>query len=69
MLWDYRKFPRHPISAERFKMKGINNIFLRYHYRLDPKLGKCVCAICRIPCGCLACVAQLDKYCSPDCAP
>ena len=34
--WGYRKFPRHPVSAEKFEMRGRNTILLNYHYRVDP---------------------------------
>ena len=50
-------------------MRGRNTISLHYNYRADPELGKCVCAIFRIPCACPACVAQLDKYWLPNCDP
>ena len=43
-----------------FEGRGGNIVFYK-NYRVDPKLGKCVCSICRIPCACTACVAQLDK--------
>ena len=49
-------------------MRGTNIIISHYHYRVDPKLSKGVCAIIRIPCECKACVSQLDKYWLPNCA-
>ena len=67
--WDYRKFPRHPVAAEKFETRGINNIVLHYHYRVDTELGKFVCAIRRIPCACPACDYQLDKYWLPTIPP
>ena len=39
-----------------------------YHYRVDPELGKAVCAICQVSCAFTACVAQLDKYWLPTIA-
>ena len=36
---------------------------------IDLELGKCVCAILRIPCACQAFVAQLDKYWLPNIPP
>ena len=45
IYWDYQKFPRNPVDAEKFETRGINTILLYYHYRVDLKLGKCVCAI------------------------
>ena len=61
LSWDCRKSPRHPVSAEKFKMRGRNTIILHYHYRVDPKLGKGFYEIRRIPCVCAACVAKLVK--------
>ena len=69
MTWDYRKFPRHPVAAEKFKTRGTNTIISHYHYRVDPELGKGVCVIRRIPCACTACMAQFDKYWSPTIDP
>ena len=69
MYWDYWNSPRHPVDAERFEMGGRNNIIPHYNYRVDPKLGKGVCAIRWIPCACPLCVAQLDKYWLPNCDP
>ena len=62
MTWAYQKFPSHPVDAETFKMRGRNTILSHYHYRVDPKLGKFVCAICRILCAYPDCVDQIDKY-------
>ena len=62
MSWYYRKFPSHPVATETFKARERNNILLKYHYRVDPKLGEDVYVIYRIPCACPVCVAQLDKY-------
>ena len=68
MTWYYKKFPRHPVTAENFKMRVRNTILLHYHYRVDPEVGKSVCAIHRVPFACTACVAQLDKYLLPNIA-
>ena len=69
MSWYYWKLPRHPVSKEKFETRGRNTIILRYHYRVDPNLGKVVCVIFRIPCACPACVDQLDKYCLTNFSP
>ena len=69
MTWDYRKFPRHPVSAEKCEIIVINTIIFHDHYRVEPELGKVACVIRRIPCACPACVAQLDKYWSPTITP
>ena len=42
-----------------------NTILSHYHYRVDPKLGKFVCAIRLIPCECTAYVYQPYKYWLP----
>ena len=36
MPWDYRKFPSHPVAAEKFEIRGRNTIILYYNYRVDP---------------------------------
>ena len=69
MSWDYQKFPRHPFTAEKFEIIGINTIILYYSYRVDPKLGNGDVSILRIPCACPDCVAQLDKYLLPNFTP
>ena len=28
MTWYYRRFPRHPVSEEKFEMRGRNTIFI-----------------------------------------
>ena len=67
--WDFHNFCHHPVAAENFVIRGRNTIISIYHYRVYPKLGKGVCDIGRIPCGCTACVDQLDKYWLTNCAP
>ena len=69
MSWDYRKFPHHPLAEEKFEIRGVNTIFSDYHYRVDPNLCKYVCAMIRITCQFLSCVAQLDKYWLTNCSP
>ena len=50
MTWKYQKFPRHPVAAKKFKMRGINTIISHYHYRVDPEFAYSHCD------------SQLDKY-------
>ena len=69
MSWYYQKFPSHSVAAETFEIRGRNTITLYYNYMVDPNIGKGVCVIFRILCACKACVAQLDKYWLPNCAP
>ena len=59
---DYCNFPRHLVAANKFGMRGINDIILNYHYRVDPEVGKGVCVVDFIPCSCPSYVDQLDKY-------
>ena len=40
---------------------GARGLSKHYHLRFDPKLGNGICAICRIPCACVACTSMLDK--------
>ena len=68
MSWDYRDFPRHPVSAEKFERRGRNNIISLFYYRVDPKLGKGVYVILWVLCAFSACVDQLDKFCLPNIA-
>ena len=42
VTWDYWKFPRHPVAATKFKMRGRNTLILHYHYRVYPELGKLI---------------------------
>ena len=44
ITWDYLKFPRHPVAAEKFKMRGGNTIIWYYHYSFHKELGKGVFA-------------------------
>ena len=67
--WDYQNFPRHPVASEKFETRGINNILLHYHYRVDPELGKGVCDIFRITCACTSCVSKPDKDWLPTIPP
>ena len=69
MSWDYRKFIRHPVAAENSKMRGRNPNISHYHYRIDPTIGKGVCAISWISCSHPSSVDKLDKYWLPNIAP
>ena len=68
MSWDYQKFPRHPVTAEKFEMRGRRYILSHYYYSVDTKLCKVVCAICRIICVFLACVDQIGTDWLPNMA-
>ena len=62
-------FSRHSVAAEKFKMRERNTLLSHYHDRVDPELGKGVCAIFRISCECPAYYTQLDKYLLPNIPP
>ena len=68
--WDYPNFPRHPVAAKKFEMRGINTIILHYNYWVDSKVVKGVCATFHIPCACPYCISNIDKdwllYCAPS---
>ena len=40
MTWDYQRFHRNPVAAERLETRGRNTIILHYHCRVDTELGK-----------------------------
>ena len=69
MTWDYQKFTRHPVAAEKFEMRGRNTILSNYNYRVDIELGKGVFVVCRIICAYQDCVAQLEKDWLPTIPP
>ena len=69
MSWDYWNFPRHQVSAEKFKTRRRNTIISYYRYKVDRKLGKVVYAVLRNPYACKAYYTQLDKYWFPNIAP
>ena len=43
------------------KPHGARGLGKNYNMRFDPKLGMGRCAICRIPCACVACTPMPDK--------
>ena len=69
MSFDCRKFPRHPVAADHFEMRGRSTINLYYYYRVNPKLSKGVCAIFRIPFSYPDFSDQLDKCCLTNWSP
>ena len=51
------KFPELSFSGPHSKPHGARGLSKHYHLRFDPKLGMGICAICRIPCACVACTS------------
>ena len=49
------KFPALTFCVPNSKYHGARGLINHYHLRFDPKLGSVICAICRIPCACVAC--------------
>ena len=49
------KFPSLPFCDTHYKPHDARGLGKHYHLRFDPKLGMGKCAICRIPCACVAC--------------
>ena len=55
------QFPALPLCGPHSKHHGARGLGKHYHLCFDPKLGMGVCAIRRIPCGCVSCTSMLDK--------
>ena len=55
------QFPELTFCGPHSKPRGSRGLSKHYHFRFYPKLGNGVCAICRIPCVCVACTSMLDK--------
>ena len=51
--------PALPFCGTHPKPHGGNVLSNHYHSRFDPKLGRGICAICRIPCACVACTPMM----------
>ena len=50
-----------PFCGPNYKPRGARGLIKHHHLCFDPKLGKSVCALCRIPCACVACASILYK--------
>ena len=61
IYWNYWKFPRNTVAAEKFEIMISITIIFHYPYRVDLELDKVVCEILRITFTCLSCVDQIDK--------
>ena len=51
------KFPELSFCGPQYKPHGARGLSKHYYLRFYPKLGDGVCAICRIPCACVACTS------------
>ena len=61
MYCNKNQFPASPFCGPHSKPHGARGMGKHYHLRFDPKLGMGECAICRIPCACVACTSMLYK--------
>ena len=61
MFCDTNQFPALPFFGLHPKPLGARGVSENYHLPFDPKLGHCICAICRIPCSCVVCTSILYK--------
>ena len=55
------QWPELSFCGPHYKPYGSKGLITHYHLILDKKLGMGICAIFRIPCGCVACSSMLDK--------
>ena len=55
------QFAEISFSGPHSKSHDARGLSKHYHFLFDQKLRNGVCAICRIPCACVACTSILDK--------
>ena len=60
MYCNTNQLPALTCCVPHSKPHGARGLIKHYHLRFDPKLGMCICAICRIPCACVECTSMLD---------
>ena len=63
IYFNTNQFPALPFCGPHSKLHGARGLGKHYHFRFDPKLAMEECAICRIPCVCVASTSMLDKPC------
>ena len=63
MHCDTNQFPVFSFCVPHSKPPGARGLSKHYHLGFDQKLGHGICAICRIPCACVACTSMLDQPC------
>ena len=61
MYCNTNQSPELLFSGTHSKPDGARGLSKHYHLHFDTKLGMGVCAICCIPCACVACTSMLDK--------
>ena len=61
MYCNTNQFPLLSFSVPHSKPHVERGLSKHYHLRFDPKLGMGVCAICHIPCTCVACKLMPEK--------
>ena len=61
MYCNTNQFPELPFCGSHSKPRGARGLGKHYHFRFERKLAMRECAICRIPCACVACTSMLEK--------
>ena len=61
MYFETNQFPALPFYGPQKKPRGSRGLGKNYHLPFEPKLGRGICAICRIPCACVECTSMMDK--------
>ena len=61
MYCNINQFPVLPFCVPNSKPHGARGLSKHYHFRFDPKLGHGICAICRIPCACVAYTSTIEN--------
>ena len=61
MYCNKNQLPALPFGGSHPKPHGSRGSSKHYHLRFDPKLGRGICAICRISFACVECTSMLDQ--------
>ena len=61
MYCNTNQLPALPFCSPHSKPRGARGLSKHYHLCFDPKLGMGECAICHIPCVCVAYTSMLEK--------
>ena len=61
MYCNTNQFPALPFCGPYPNPHGARGLIKHYHLLFDPKLGRLICEIRRIPCACVACISVIDQ--------
>ena len=61
MYCNTNQFPTLPFCGSHPKPRGSRGLVKNYHIRFYPNLGNGICALCCIPCACVACTSMIDQ--------